>query len=73
VQIVLKSGSLGLLELSGPVQACNGIAVPSYLEVPSATAVRERYRSLFLQGLELTVLSVVGMLNQMVYTFTNCQ
>jgi len=26
--IVLKSGSLNLLELSGPVQACNGIALP---------------------------------------------
>jgi hypothetical protein len=25
--IVLKSGSLGLLEPSGPVQACNGIAL----------------------------------------------
>jgi hypothetical protein len=24
----LKSGSLNLLELSGPVQACNGIALP---------------------------------------------
>jgi hypothetical protein len=24
----LKSGSLILLELSGPVQACNGIALP---------------------------------------------
>ena len=28
VLIVLKSGSLNLLEPSGPVQACNGIAVP---------------------------------------------
>ena len=26
--IVLKSGSLNLLEPSGPVQACNGIALP---------------------------------------------
>jgi len=26
VPIVLKSGSLNLLEASGPVQACNGIA-----------------------------------------------
>jgi len=26
--IVLKSGSLNLLESSGPVQACNGIALP---------------------------------------------
>ena len=28
VLIVLKSGSLDLLEHSGPVQACNGIALP---------------------------------------------
>ena len=26
--IVLKSGNLNLLEPSGPVQACNGIALP---------------------------------------------
>jgi hypothetical protein len=26
--IVIKSGSLNLLETSGPVQACNGIALP---------------------------------------------
>ena len=29
--IVLKSGSLNLLEPSGPVQACNGIALPLYV------------------------------------------
>jgi hypothetical protein len=28
VSTVLTSGSLSLLELSGPVQACNGIALP---------------------------------------------
>jgi hypothetical protein len=28
VPIVLKSGSLNLLEPSGPAQACNGIALP---------------------------------------------
>jgi hypothetical protein len=28
VLIVMKSGSLNLLELSGPVKACNGIALP---------------------------------------------
>jgi hypothetical protein len=31
VSIVLKSGSLNLLEPSGPVKACNGIAVPYFL------------------------------------------
>ena len=29
--IVLKSGSLNLLEPSGPVQACNGIALPLHI------------------------------------------
>jgi hypothetical protein len=28
VLIIFKSGSLNLLESSGPVQACNGIALP---------------------------------------------
>jgi len=28
VPIVLKSGSLNFLEPSGPLQACNGIALP---------------------------------------------
>jgi len=32
VPIVLKSGSLNLLEPSGPVQACNGIAIPLFYE-----------------------------------------
>jgi hypothetical protein len=31
VPIVLKFGSLNLLEPSGPVKACNGIALPFYL------------------------------------------
>ena len=30
VPTVLKSGSLNLLEPSGPIQACNGIALPFY-------------------------------------------
>jgi hypothetical protein len=34
VPIVLKSGSLNLLEPSGPVQACNGIALPFLLLPP---------------------------------------
>jgi hypothetical protein len=33
VTIVLKSGSLVLLEPSGPVQACNGIALPFALVI----------------------------------------
>jgi hypothetical protein len=33
VTIVLKSGSLNLLEASGPVQACNGIAFYEGLKV----------------------------------------
>jgi len=38
VPTVLKSGSLNLLEPSGPVQACNGIALP--LLTPSGRVVR---------------------------------
>ena len=35
--IVLKSGSLNLLEPPGPLQACNGIALPSpYDKKPSS-------------------------------------
>jgi hypothetical protein len=33
VPIVLKSGSLKLLEPSGPVKACNGIALPFLLNL----------------------------------------
>jgi hypothetical protein len=32
VPTVLKSGSLNLLETSGPVQTCNGIALPFYIQ-----------------------------------------
>jgi len=31
VPIFLKSGSINILEPSGPVQACNGIALITYL------------------------------------------
>jgi len=34
VPIILKSGSLHLLEPSGPVQACNGIALPLLVKKP---------------------------------------
>jgi hypothetical protein len=34
VLIVLKSGSLNLLEPSGPVKVCNGIALPLPLPLP---------------------------------------
>jgi hypothetical protein len=37
VPIVLKSGSLSLLEPSGPVQACNGIALPLRLHNIAST------------------------------------
>ena len=34
MSIVLTSGSLNLLEPSGPVQACNGIGLPLPLTLP---------------------------------------
>jgi hypothetical protein len=41
VPIVLKSGSLNLLEPSGPVKACNGIALPlPYLLMMSIKSAR---------------------------------
>jgi len=40
VPIVLKSGSLNLLEPSGPVQACNGIALP--LPLPEQIVMSEK-------------------------------
>jgi hypothetical protein len=39
VPIVLKSGSLNLLELSGPVQACNWIALPLYITNNDAVSI----------------------------------
>jgi hypothetical protein len=36
VPIDLISGSLNLLEPSGPVQACNGIALPFLFEIKAA-------------------------------------
>ena len=32
--VVTKSGNLNFLEPSGPVQACNGTALPFYLIIP---------------------------------------
>jgi len=47
VPIVLKSGSLNLLEPSGPVQACNGIVLPFYrlclVPFPSVTCFRRQF------------------------------
>jgi hypothetical protein len=34
--IVMKSGSLNLLEPSGLVQACNGIALPFFLDMKTS-------------------------------------
>jgi hypothetical protein len=34
---VLKSGNLNLLEPSGPLKACNGIALPIYMTISSSS------------------------------------
>ena len=44
VPIVLKSGSLNLLERSGPVQACNGIAFTGLFEFYDITARINKFR-----------------------------
>jgi hypothetical protein len=43
VPIVLKSGNLNLLEPSGPVQACNGIALPFNILVFPVENHRNQY------------------------------
>ena len=40
--VVMKSGSLNFLEPSGPVQACNGTALPLLLEDPFVPHVEFR-------------------------------
>jgi hypothetical protein len=47
VPIVLKSGSLNLLEPSGPVKACNGIALP--LPLPMFICRRRNYFRVFVR------------------------
>ena len=42
--IVLKYGGLSLLEHSGPVQACTGIALPLHLPSPLPSLVRSYHR-----------------------------
>jgi hypothetical protein len=46
VPIVLKSGSLNLLEPSGPVKACNGIALP-LLYQPSVDSLKAVYGPIY--------------------------
>jgi len=52
VLIVFKSGSLNLLELSGPVQACTGIALPfmSLQIIGERERERERERDICLES-----------------------
>jgi hypothetical protein len=40
VPIVLKSGSLNLLEPSGPVKGCNGIALPFTVHTVGRSSIR---------------------------------
>ena len=46
--IVLKSGSLKLMEPSGPVQVCTGTALPLplHVSIPPVTIIREFYKIL---------------------------
>jgi hypothetical protein len=45
VPIVLKSESLSLLEPSGPVQACNGIASPSIIIIINWSTTEKRIKN----------------------------
>jgi hypothetical protein len=46
VPIVLKSGSLNLLEPLGPVQVCNGIALPFFTRCSWGHAVAQLVEAL---------------------------
>ena len=70
--IVLKSGSLKLLEHSGPVQACNGIALP--LPVLLKSFKLERVSGRTGPSLEGTLTGVVdscSVLQQLISTVRN--
>jgi hypothetical protein len=56
VPIVLKSNSLNLLEPSGPVQACNGIALP-FLRISVPDAIRSTKAFIFS---EFTLISMAN-------------
>jgi len=52
--MILKSGSLNFLETSGPIQACNGIALPFIILLRIRYRVRFGYQILFdLKGFEI--------------------
>jgi hypothetical protein len=55
--IVLKSGNLNLLEPFGPVQACNGIALPSPLQPYIVFQMNQPTRCSNFSGLLLVVLN----------------
>jgi hypothetical protein len=60
VPIVFKSGSLKLLEPSGPVQACNGIASPFYFKKRNINFMQEKITLFcFLLLLLLIIINVV--------------
>ena len=64
VLIVLKSGSLNLLERSGPVQACTGVALPLLL------LLVHRLENLFQRSVRKTVLKYTA--SCLRGTFKNC-
>jgi hypothetical protein len=48
VPIVIKTGSLNILEPSGPVMTCNGIAFAVYILVPYSNSPEEFHICVFL-------------------------
>ena len=49
--IVLKSGSLNLLEPSGSVQVCNGIALPLPLTSVGGPFVKSKVKLIYIAGI----------------------
>ena len=58
---VLKSGNLNLLEPSGPLQACNGIALPLPLPLPYPVSITVISLILFL-SIEFPIIFLVFVL-----------
>ena len=66
--IVLKSGSLNLLEPSGPVQACNGIALPFTFPKKSLDFTVSRLHSFLISPMRSTYPALLNPLR-----ITNCR
>jgi hypothetical protein len=73
VPVVLKSVSLNLLESSGPVQPCNGIALPFTFSIISADEVMMGTVGSFVTSGNSTALPVTSCKTVIFYFFITMQ